>query len=83
MCEFKSRRDHVSNQEKEIKAINEVYEILRRLQVLNWTLENMSEVELYRLREMKDPSRADNYPNFFATAIVIQGEKLLKQVERE
>ncbi len=62
--------------------VNQIYRIHADLTRLNLMLDNASEVELYRLREFKDPQR-DEYPNFFAVALQSQAEKLTKKLERE
>jgi primosomal protein N'' len=64
-------------------VFNAVLELLREIQVLNFALDNASEVELYRIRELKDPSRGNENVNFFATALISQAEKLARIVERE
>jgi diaminopimelate decarboxylase len=64
-------------------VFNSVLKLLREIQTLNTRLDCASEVELYRIREMKDPSRGNENVNFFATALVIQAEKLAKTLERE
>ena len=62
--------------------VNQIYRIHRDLIRLNLMLDNASEVELYRLRELKDSS-LEEYPNFFAVALQSQAEKLTKKLERD
>ena len=62
--------------------VNQIYRIHADLTRLNLMLDNASEVELYRLRELKDPS-LEEYPNFLAVALQSQAEKLTKKLERD
>lgn len=61
---------------------SEVLHIKHRLEVLDGCLSIASEKELEELREMKDPSRGDEYINFFALALQLRAEKIAKELER-
>lgn len=62
--------------------VNQIYRLHADLKRLNFLLDKASEVELYRLRELKDPL-LEEYPNFFAVALQSQAEKLTKKLERD
>jgi hypothetical protein len=74
--------ERIGNQFDPEWVFNQVLQIQHKLEVLNLILDQASEGKLESVRELKDPSRNDECPHFFAVILQIQAERLTKKLER-